>query len=142
VEQSREINIRSFVDSRICQSGRVHCSGLRHKETNRFTHGQSQSQSKSHGATDGQSASLSWYQAPSGVKTRVAGLLMWGHLSDEMTGLLFAIAAGPRQRSNTYCGHTQQNMSSILKILHVRILHSKLSRVRFLMDTCYIQFYM
>jgi hypothetical protein len=30
----------------------------------------------------------------------VAGLLMWGALSDERTGLLFTIAAGPRQRSH------------------------------------------
>jgi hypothetical protein len=30
----------------------------------------------------------------------VAGLLMWGALSDERTGLSFTIAAGPRQRSH------------------------------------------
>jgi hypothetical protein len=29
----------------------------------------------------------------------VAGLLIWGALSDERTGLSFTIAAGPRQRS-------------------------------------------
>jgi hypothetical protein len=31
----------------------------------------------------------------------VAGLLMWGALSDERMGLLFTIAAGPRQRSQS-----------------------------------------
>jgi hypothetical protein len=31
----------------------------------------------------------------------VSDLLMWGALSDERTGLLFAIAAGPRQRSHS-----------------------------------------
>jgi hypothetical protein len=30
----------------------------------------------------------------------VAGLLIWGALSDERTGLSFAIATGPRQRSH------------------------------------------
>jgi hypothetical protein len=29
---------------------------------------------------------------------QLAGLLMWGALSDERTGLSFTIAAGPRQR--------------------------------------------
>jgi hypothetical protein len=34
----------------------------------------------------------------------VAGLLMWGALSDERTGLLFTIAAGPRQiRDFPFC---------------------------------------
>jgi hypothetical protein len=33
----------------------------------------------------------------------VAGLLMWGPLSDERKGLSFIIAAGPRQRSLLYC---------------------------------------
>jgi hypothetical protein len=31
----------------------------------------------------------------------VAGLLMWGALSDERTGISFTIAAGPRQRSHS-----------------------------------------
>jgi hypothetical protein len=31
----------------------------------------------------------------------VAGLLMWGALSDERTYLWFAIATGPRQRNNS-----------------------------------------
>jgi hypothetical protein len=57
--------------------------------------------------TDGQSASLSWCQAPTrGLRSdiyycqTVAGLLMWSDLSDERTGLPFTIAAGPRQRSH------------------------------------------
>jgi hypothetical protein len=47
--------------------------------------------------TDGQSASLSWYKAPMwGLRPdvyfcqTVAGLLIWGALSDERTGLSFA----------------------------------------------------
>jgi hypothetical protein len=57
--------------------------------------------------TDGQSASLSWNKAPIwGLRPdldyclTVAGLLAWGVHSDERTGLSFAIATGPRQRSH------------------------------------------
>jgi hypothetical protein len=57
--------------------------------------------------TDGQSASLSWNKAPiwglrpdSYYCQTVAGLLMWVALSDKKIGLLFTIAAGPRQRSH------------------------------------------
>jgi hypothetical protein len=57
----------------------------------------SKSQNQSYVTTDGQSASLSWNKAPIwGVNPdfcyyqTVAGLLMWGALSDERTGLLFA----------------------------------------------------
>jgi hypothetical protein len=57
--------------------------------------------------TDGQSASLSWNKAPIwGLRPdfyycrTIAGLLMWGALSNECTGL-FTIAAGPRQRSHS-----------------------------------------
>jgi hypothetical protein len=32
---------------------------------------------------------------------KVTGLLMWGALSDERTGLSFTVAAGPRQRSHS-----------------------------------------
>jgi hypothetical protein len=67
-----------------------------------------QSQSRSYVTTDGQSASLPWCQAPIwGLRPdfyycqRVAGLLMWGALSDERTGLPFTIAAGPRQLSHS-----------------------------------------
>jgi hypothetical protein len=60
------------------------------------------SQSQSYVMIDGQSASLSWCQAPIWGLRRdfyycqtVACLLMWGALSDERTGLPFTIAAGP-----------------------------------------------
>jgi hypothetical protein len=59
--------------------------------------------------TDGQSASLSWNKAPIwGLRPdfyyyqTFAGLLMWSTLSDERVGLLFIIAAGPRQRSHSW----------------------------------------
>jgi hypothetical protein len=58
---------------------------------------------------DGQSASLSWNEAPIwGLRPdiyycqTVAGLLMWSALSDERTVLSFTIAAGPRQRSHSW----------------------------------------
>jgi hypothetical protein len=62
-----------------------------------------ESESESYVTTDGQSASLSWNKAPIwGLWSdlyycqTVVGLLMWGALSDERTGLSFTIAAGPR----------------------------------------------
>jgi hypothetical protein len=65
-----------------------------------------QSQSRSYITTDGQPASLSWNKAPIwGLQPdldyclTVVGLLIWGALSDERTGLSFAISTGPRQRS-------------------------------------------
>jgi hypothetical protein len=65
------------------------------------------SESESYVTTDGQPASLSWNKAPFwGLRPdlyysqTVAGFLIWGALSDERTGLLFTIAAGPRQRSH------------------------------------------
>jgi hypothetical protein len=58
-------------------------------------------------SANGQSACLSWCQAriwgprPDFYYCQtVAGLLMWGALSNESTGLLSTIAAGPRQRSH------------------------------------------
>jgi hypothetical protein len=64
-------------------------------------------QSQSYVTTDGQPASLSWNKAPIwGLRPdldyclTVAGLLISGALSDERTGLPFAIATGPRQRSH------------------------------------------
>jgi hypothetical protein len=64
------------------------------------------SESESYVTTDGQSASLSWNKAPIwGLLPdlyyclSVAGLLMWGALSDERSGLSLVIATGPRQRS-------------------------------------------
>jgi hypothetical protein len=66
-----------------------------------------QSESESSVTTGGQPASLSWNTAPVwGLRPHfyycqtVAGLLMWGAHSDERTGLLFTIAAGPHQRSH------------------------------------------
>jgi hypothetical protein len=63
---------------------------------------------ESYVTTDGQSASLSWNKAPIwGLRPHfyycqtVAGLLMWGALSDERAGLSFTIAAGPRQGSHS-----------------------------------------
>jgi hypothetical protein len=59
--------------------------------------------------TDGQSASLSWNKAPIWVLRpdfyycqTVAGLLMWGALSDERMVLSLTIAVDPRQ-----CSHSQ-----------------------------------
>jgi hypothetical protein len=64
-------------------------------------------QSQSYVTTDGQPASLSWNKAPIwGLRPdldyclTVAGLLIWGALSNERTGLSFAIATGPRQHSH------------------------------------------
>jgi hypothetical protein len=65
-----------------------------------------ESESESYVTTDGQLASLSWNKALIwGLRPdlyyclTVAGLFMWGVLSDERTGLSFADAAGPRQHS-------------------------------------------
>jgi hypothetical protein len=61
---------------------------------------------ESYVTTDGQSASLSWNKPPMwGLRPdfcycqTVAVLLIWGALSNEMTGLSFTIAAGPCQCS-------------------------------------------
>jgi hypothetical protein len=63
---------------------------------------------ESYVTTDGQPASLSWNKGPIwGLRPdldyclTVAGLLVWGALSDERNGLSFAVAAGPRQRSHS-----------------------------------------
>jgi hypothetical protein len=68
-----------------------------------------ESESESYVTTDGQSASLSWNKAPIwglrpdsfNCRRTVAGLLIWGALSDERTGLSFTIASGPCQRSHS-----------------------------------------
>jgi hypothetical protein len=59
--------------------------------------------------TDSQSASLSWCQVPIWSPRpdfyycqTVAGLLMWGAISDERMGLSFTIGAGPHQRSHSW----------------------------------------
>jgi hypothetical protein len=65
------------------------------------------SESASYVTTDGQSASLSWDKAPIwGLRPdlyycQIAGLLMWGAVSDERTDLSFTIAAGAHQRSHS-----------------------------------------
>jgi hypothetical protein len=55
--------------------------------------------------TDGQSANLSWNKEPIwGLRRhfyyvrQLAGLLMWGVLSDKRIGLSFTIVSGPFQR--------------------------------------------
>jgi hypothetical protein len=65
-------------------------------------------ESESYVTTDGQSASQSWNKAPVwGLRPdfyyhrTVAGLLMWGALSDERMGLSFTIAAASSQRSHS-----------------------------------------
>jgi hypothetical protein len=74
----------------------------------------SESQSQNYVTTYGQSASLSWCQAPIWglrpdfyYRQTVAGLLMRGAHSDERTGLRFTIAAGPRQRNHS-CARVPQ----------------------------------
>jgi hypothetical protein len=69
-------------------------------------------QSDSYVATDGQSASLSQNKAPIwGLRPdfyyyqTVAGLLMWGALSNKRTGVSFTIAPGPRQRRSFSGSH-------------------------------------
>jgi hypothetical protein len=59
--------------------------------------------------TEGQPAGLLWCEAPVwGLRPdvcycqTVAGLLIWGALSDERTVLPFTVAAGPRQRSHSW----------------------------------------
>ena len=62
-------------------------------------------QSQSHIATDGQSVSKFWCQAPSGahdqifITLKVKVLFLLGAISNERTGLSFVHAAGPCQRS-------------------------------------------
>jgi hypothetical protein len=70
-------------------------------------HSLESSQSQSYVTTDGKSAGLSWNKAPIWglwpdfyYWLTVAGLLIWGDLSDERAGLSFTIAAGPRQSSH------------------------------------------
>jgi hypothetical protein len=74
----------------------------------RFTAHTLDTESESYVTTDGQSASLSWNKAliwgllPDLYFCQtVAGLLLWGVLSDERAGLTFTIVAGPRQRSHS-----------------------------------------
>jgi hypothetical protein len=66
------------------------------------------SQSQNYVMTEGQSASLSWCQAPIWAlrpdfyyRETVAIFLMWDALSDERMGLPFTIVAGPRQHNHS-----------------------------------------
>jgi hypothetical protein len=82
-------------------------------------------ESESYVTTDGQPACLSWNKAPiSGLRPdliyclTVAGLLIWGALSEERTGLSFTIAAGPRQRSHFLLSqicHSQLSLSLMFR---------------------------
>jgi hypothetical protein len=68
-------------------------------------------QSQSYITTDSQSASPSWYQAPTWdprpifpilsliIFLTVSGLSMWDAFSDEKSGLYFPVFSGHRQRS-------------------------------------------
>jgi hypothetical protein len=65
-------------------------------------------ESESYIRNDGQSESVSWNKALIwGLRPdlyycqTVPGLLIWGALSDERTGLPFKISAGPRQGSHS-----------------------------------------
>jgi hypothetical protein len=69
---------------------------------------ESESESYVYVTTDSQSASPSWNNAPVWglrpdfyYRRTVAGLLMWGALSDERTGLSFTIATGLSERSHS-----------------------------------------
>jgi hypothetical protein len=61
----------------------------------------SECESESYIMTDGQSASPPWNKAPRGLRPdfyycqTIAGLLMWGAVSDERTGLPFTICCWP-----------------------------------------------
>jgi hypothetical protein len=85
-----------------------------------------ESGSESHVTTDGQSASLSWNKAPIwGLKPdfyysqEVAGLLMWGALSDEWTGQSFATAQFEIIRStNSHARHIELSESNGILMFH------------------------
>jgi hypothetical protein len=86
-------------------------------------------ESESYVTTDGQSASLSWNKAPIwGLRPdfyyhrTVAGLLMWGALSDERTGLSFTIAAGSSQRSK-FSGPSHLRLATIFYCLRFETSH-------------------
>jgi hypothetical protein len=87
---------------------------------------ESESESESYVTTDGQSASLSWCQAPIwGLRPdfydcqTVAGLLMWGALSDERTDLSCIITAGSRQRNHS--GPSPVELATIFYCLRLRL---------------------
>jgi hypothetical protein len=82
----------------------------------------SESESDSYVMTDGQSASLSWKKAPIwGLRPEfyycqtVAGLLKWGALSDERTGLSFTVATDPDLNSSQSQSHIATDGQSVSK---------------------------
>jgi hypothetical protein len=97
-----------------------------------------QSQTESYVTTDGKSASLSrnkahiWGLRPDiSYCLRVAGLLMWGALSDEKTGLSFARVTGS---SNVCCQYVQFTFYMLLNVytIYIRSLsvQAQYSRLR------------
>jgi hypothetical protein len=81
---------------------------------------------ESYVTTDGQSASLSWNKAPTWdllpdfyYCQTVAGLLMWGALSDKRTGLSFTIAAGP-SRAQSFSGPSPVRLATIFYCLRLK----------------------
>jgi hypothetical protein len=80
-------------------------------------------ESESYVTTDGQSVSLSWNKAPIwGLRPdfyyclTVAGLLIWGALSDERTGLSFTIAADLRT-AQSFSGPSPVELATIFYCL-------------------------
>jgi hypothetical protein len=51
------------------------------------------------------------------ISQTVAGLLMWGALSNERTGQSFTTAAGPRQRSQSFSGPIPVRLATIFYYL-------------------------
>jgi hypothetical protein len=85
-------------------------------------------ESESYVTTDGQLASLSWNKASiCGLRPHfyychtVAGLLMWGALSDERTGLSFTTTAGPCERT-----HSRVRVQWDLRLYFTASSHSRL----------------
>jgi hypothetical protein len=86
-----------------------------------------QRKSLSYVTTDGQSVSLSWCQVSIwGLRPdfypshTLAGLLMWGSLSDDRSGLPFTIAAGPRQPSHS-CVRVPRDSWSCFTVSDLRL---------------------
>jgi hypothetical protein len=99
---------------------------------------------ESYVTTDGQSASLSWNKAPIwGSRPdiyycqTVAGLLMWGVLSDERMGLSFAIATG--LASTVILGSESSGIRDHILLSQIRDFHFRrllrLSRLRWRYST-------
>jgi hypothetical protein len=98
-----------------CQHTNSWLQSPRDQETTYLFSSQS-SQSQCYVTTDGQSASLSWCQAPVWGQRAdfyyswtFPGLLMWGALSDDKTDVSFTLAADPCQ-----CSRYEVGLMSIL----------------------------